>query len=96
MYDKIDWKLVASCAAGFVAGAVVTLLYAPASGEEVRESAKEKISGGYDVVSTGLKKYTGAPVGNIVGAKFQVERLFAAVTAGVEEAKKTRSCFESK
>lgn len=96
MYDKINWKIVASCTAGFVAGAVATLLYTPVKGETVRENVKEKISSSYTSVSTGVKHYAGAPAANASAARLQIERLFAAVSAGVEEARKTRRSFDLK
>ena len=91
-----SWKFWAALGAGAVAGAVAALLYAPVEGAELRRRAgglasnvASRVAG---VAGTGLTLYGT----NARHAGFQIERLFAAVSAGVEEAGRVRDEFRRK
>ncbi|HOX27812.1 MAG TPA: YtxH domain-containing protein [bacterium] len=82
-------------AAGIVAGAAAGLLYAPAKGTDTRK----KVSDG--AANVALRVRNAAASGTTLygsgalNAKNRIERLFEAVTAGVEEAKRVREKLEA-
>jgi gas vesicle protein len=77
--------------AGAVTGAVAALLYAPSRGSEMRrrigDSAARNIERIADAAESGLSVYGSAA--NTYG--FQIQRLFGAINAGVEEARRIRT-----
>jgi len=90
-----DWRFWAGLGAGALAGAVVSLLYAPVKGSEMRQrigdGATEAVNRATDAAQTGITTYgTTARV-----AQFQIERLYRAVAEGVEEARRVRGEMES-
>ena len=81
-------------AAGAAAGAAAGLMYAPAAGAETRRKLADTAAGGVRKAAGSIDLVTGAysATGDI--ARRQVSRLFAAVTAGVEEARRVKEEME--
>jgi gas vesicle protein len=77
--------------AGIAAGAATALLFAPAKGETTRKQLAARVSSAYAGAVAQAARY-GETAAN---ARFQIDRLFASVAAGIEEARVVRAQLES-
>jgi len=84
------WQDVAAFAAGVIAGAMAGLMYAPADGATTRKNAAERASSGIEAASKGLEAASSVYSRTFDTGRFQIDRLFTAVSAGVEEARRTK------
>ncbi|HOO57561.1 MAG TPA: hypothetical protein PLN69_12105 [bacterium] len=88
-----SWKLWTAIGLGAVAGTVVAVLYRPAGPEASvdAKSASVKKSGESGLSMVKVALYTAYAK----TARFQIERLFQSITAGVDEAKRVREEIEA-
>jgi len=98
-----DWKFWASIGAGFISGAVVALMYAPMEGTEARKKVRDLADDLACGASYTAKRAANAAQnsltmygGTVQKAGTQVDRLFKAVTAGVDEANRVREAYKER
>ncbi len=98
-----DWKFWAALGAGAITGAALALLYTPADGEEMRRRVGEMAANVADGAKGAAGRVAEAAQSGVTvygasakSARFQLERLFNAVTAGVEEASRVRADYMSR
>ncbi|MFA6448262.1 MAG: YtxH domain-containing protein [bacterium] len=98
-----DWKFWVSLGSGFVAGAVVALLYAPMEGAEMRRRTGELASNVASSAAGATTKVAAAAQKSVAvygsaarNAGSQIDRLFTAVAAGVDEANRVRDDYKKK
>lgn len=98
-----DWKLWVSLSAGFISGAVLGLMYAPMEGKEARKKVKIFADDLAESASYTAKRVAGAAQSSVTvygtsikNAGAQVDRLFKAVTAGVDEANRVREDYKKR
>ena len=65
-------------------------MYAPSDGAALRSEIKEKASGSVENAVRAAETLSVSYTRRYHAARFQVERLFAAVSAGVEEGKRVK------
>jgi len=98
-----DWKFWAALGAGAITGAVFALLYAPTDCEEMRRRVGQMATNVADGARGAAGRVAEAAQSGVTvygasakSARFQIERLFKAVTAGVEEASRVRADYIKK
>jgi gas vesicle protein len=98
-----SWKFWAALGTGFIAGAVTALLYAPMEGAELRGKVGELATNVAGSATETANKVAVAASKSVTvygavarNAGSQIERLFGAVAAGVDEANRVRDDFKSK
>ncbi|HOC93966.1 MAG TPA: YtxH domain-containing protein [bacterium] len=77
--------------AGLAAGAAAALLLAPAKGESTRKQLVARVSSAY----AGAVAQAARAGETAASARFQIDRLFASVAAGIDEARVVRAQLES-
>ncbi len=93
---RYDWKFFTAIASGFITGTIAGLLYAPTDGKTMRKNITDVVADKTEKTQQLMlsAKHSYQTTTKIAG--FQIERLYASVNAGIEEARLVKKKLEQR